>query len=136
MKPNDISRRWIIAALYILTGIILTVCGQMEMVDEFWSGMGMALIFVGALRMFRLIRYTTDSTYKEQTDTARQDERNRFLGMKAWSWAGYLYMILAGLGTVLFKVLEMEDLMFAASGSVCVMLTLYWVSYLILRKKY
>ena len=137
MKPNRrIITRWVLGILYLLIGITLMICHQLAMVDDYWSGMGVALIVVGALQIIRLIRYRTDIAYKEQTDTVVSDERNRFLGMKAWSWAGYLYVLLAAVATIVFKVMGEETLLFAASGSMCIILVLYWVSYLILRKKY
>ena len=76
------------------------------------------------------------SIIKEATDTAVTDERNRFIRGKAWSWVGYLYIIIAAVATIVFKLLGQETLMFAASGSVCLMLVLYWIIYLILNKKY
>ncbi len=137
MKPRKSMRtRLIVAILYILIGVTLIVCGQLGVTDPFWSGMGTALIFIAALQMIRLVRYRTNADYKEQVDTAYTDERNRFLGMKAWSWAGYLYVILAAVATIVCKVIGEDTLMFAASGSVCLILVLYWVSYLIVRNKY
>ena len=137
MKTNrNIKARWILGILYLLIGLSLTVCGLLNLVDDYWSGMGGALIIISVMQIVRLIRYKTSPQYKEETDTAVRDERNRFLGMKAWSWAGYLYVIIAAVATIVFKVLGNDTLMFAASGSVCLMLILYWVSYLIVRKKY
>jgi len=137
MKPRkSMIARMIVALLYILLGVTLIVCERLGMVDDFWSGLGTALIFIAVLQLFRLIRYKTSDTYKEQVDTAYTDERNRFLGMKAWAWAGYLYIIVAAVATIVFKLLEQEVLMYATSGSVCLILVLYWICYLILRKKY
>ena len=45
-------------------------------------------------------------------------------------------IIIAAVATIMFQLLGQELLMFAASGSVCLMLVLYWVSYFILNKKY
>ena len=137
MKQNrNIRYRWILAVIYGVIGVSLVVCNLLNMVDEYWSGMGAALVAVGGLQLIRLIRYNTSDKYKEATDTAVNDERNRFLTMKAWSWAGYLYIMLAAVGSIVFKLLNQEIWMFAASGSVCIILVLYWISYLILRKKY
>lgn len=137
MKTNrNIKARWILGILYLLIGLSLTVCGLLNLVDDYWSGMGGALIIISVMQIVRLIRYKTSPQYKEETDTAVRDERNRFLGMKAWSWASYLFVIIAAVATIVFKVLGNDTLMFAASGSVCLMLILYWVSYLIVRKKY
>lgn len=137
MKPNrNIRARWILCILYILIGVSLTACGILEIVDSFWSGMGTAFAVVGVLQMLRLIRYKTNAIYKENTDTAVNDERNRFIRAKAWSWVGYLYIIIAAVATIVFKLLGQELLMFAASGSVCLMLVLYWIIYFLLSKKY
>lgn len=137
MKPNrNIMIRWILSILYIAIGVTLIVCDCLQLVDEFWSGMGTAFAVIGVLQMIRLIRYKTNAIYKEATDIAVNDERNRFIGMKAWSWAGYLFVFIAAVATIVFELIGQETLMFAASGSVCLIITIYWISYLILRKKY
>ena len=137
MKPNRNTRyRWILSILYGIIGISLVVCNLFHAVDDYWSGMGAALLVISVLQVLRLIRYKSDPQYKEATDTAVNDERNRFLSTKAWSWAGYLYIMIAAVGSIVFKLLDQEALMFAASGSVCIILVLYWISYLIVRKKY
>ncbi|MBQ3202400.1 MAG: hypothetical protein IJB36_02020 [Clostridia bacterium] len=137
MKPNrNIRYRWILSILYGVIGISLIACNLFHAVDDYWSGMGAALLVIGVLQVLRLIRYKSDPQYKEATDTAVNDERNRFLSTKAWSWAGYLYIMIAAVGSIVFKLLDQEALMFAASGSVCIILVLYWISYLIVRKKY
>ena len=137
MKPNrNIRYRWILSILYGVIGISLIACNLFHAVDDYWSGMGAALLVISVLQVLRLIRYKSDPQYKEATDTAVNDERNRFLSTKAWSWAGYLYIMIAAVGSIVFKLLNEEVLMMAASGSVCIILILYWISYLIVRKKY
>ena len=133
---RNIRYRWILSILYVLIGVSLTVCGVLKIIDTFWSGMGTAFIVVGVLQILRLIRYQTSAIYKENTDTAASDERNRFIRAKAWAWVGYLYIIIAAVATIVFKLLGQETLMFAASSSVCLMMVLYWIIYLILNKKY
>lgn len=137
MKKNtDLTKYWVLFALYLVVGAVLTLCGYFGVVDEFWSGMGTALIFVGVLRLIRLTRYRSNPDYKEKYDTAVTDERNRFLRMKAWSWAGYLFVLLGAAGTIVFRLLEMEREMTLCSGAVCLILVLYWGSYWILNRKY
>lgn len=131
-----IITRWIVSAFYIVLGVTLAVCSHFGVADSFWGGMGYALAFVGALQTFRLIRYKTDTVYQEAVTTAAQDERNRFLKTKAWSWAGYLFVMIAAIATITFKLLEMETLMLAASGSICLLMILYWIAYAIICKKY
>ena len=137
MKPTRrIITQWILPALYVVIGATLGICGELGTIDQFWNGLGAALVVVGALRLIRQIRYHTSDTYKEEIDTAIQDERNQFIRAKTWSWVGYVYIIIAAVATIVFKLLGQETLMFAASGSVCLMIVLYWIIYLILNKKY
>ena len=120
----------------ILLGAVLLVCGNLQMIDSFWSGMGTALIFVGILYLVRSIRYKKDAAYKEKMDTESKDERNRFLAMKAWSWTGYLLVLIFGVATIAFKIASREMLMLFCSGTTCLILLIYWIAYFILRRKY
>ena len=125
-----------LAIVYIIFGLILFGCGLLELVDEFWSGMGSAFAFVGILQLVRCIKYNTNENYRENVDTNAKDERNRFLSMKSWSWAAYLYVISAAVATIVLRILGHEDMSFAASMSICVILMLYWISYMVLKRKY
>ena len=131
---ND--RRVIAAICYIVLGAVLLVLGIMEMVDEFWSGMGGALVVVGVLRMVQFFRYRNNEEYREKTEIAAKDERNHYIRNKAWAWSGYLFMIIAAVATIAFKIVGQETLSFAASMALCLLLVLYWVSFLVLSRKY
>ena len=130
------SKRLITCIIEIAIGIVLTVCGAMGVVDSYWSGMGGALIAVGAIQLIRQIRYSTDKVYQEKTDVENKDERNRFLSMKAWSWTGYLFVMISAIASIVLKILGQDIYSTIAGLAVCVIITLYWVAYLILRKKY
>ena len=137
MKPyRRIIVQWILPILYVIIGATLGICGELGKVDQFWNGLGAALVVVGVLRLIRQIRYNTNTAYKEKTDTDIQDERNRFIRNKAWAWAGYLFIIICAIGTIIFKLLGQDLLCMASGGAVCLMLVLFWVSFFILKKKY
>ena len=89
------KKRFITNIIEIAVGVVLSGCGFAGILDEFWSGMGTALVIVGALKLVRQIRYQTSSSYKEAVDVQINDERNKYLRMKAWSWAGYLFVLIA-----------------------------------------
>ena len=131
---ND--RRVIAAICYIVMGAVLLVLGMLEMVDEFWSGMGGALVVVGVLRMVQFFRYRNNEEYREKTEIAAKDERNHYIRNKAWAWSGYLFVLIAAVATIAFKIAGQETLSFAASMAICLLLVLYWVSFLVLSKKY
>ena len=86
--------------------------------------------------LFINIKYQTNQNYRDKVDVQKNDERNKYLSMKAWSWVGYLFVIIAAVGTIVFKLIGKEDLMMLCSGGICLMLLLYYISYMILRKKY
>lgn len=130
------QRRILASVIKIVFGIVLSACGFTGLVDEFWSGMGGAFVIIGVLQLIRQIRYLSNEEYKETVDIAAKDERNKYISLKAWSWAGYCFVIIAAVATILLKLAGMEDLMMLASGSVCLMLLLYWGAYMILRRKY
>ena len=126
----------IVSISEILIGGVLAVLGFAKIIDDFWSGMGLAFLIIGAIFLTRQIRYRTNDSYREEVDIKEHDERNRYIGIKAWSWAGYCFVLIAAVGTIVFKLIGREDLMMFASSSVCLVLVLYWISYMILQKKY
>ena len=130
------GRRAVIYGFYILLGTTLMALGVGEVVDAFWSGMGGGLLGVGIVRLIQMYRLKKDDTYREKMETEMTDERNRFLRNKAWAWAGYLFILIAAVAVIVLRVMGQALLSQAASYALCLMLILYWVSYLILRKKY
>ena len=120
----------------IIAGLVLFSLGFAEIVDEFWSGMGSALLVIGIIRLLRFYRLKKNDSYREKMETAVTDERNQFIRMKAWSWAGYLFIMVTAIATIILRILGQDLLSQVASYSVCLMLVLYWVSYFVLKKKY
>lgn len=130
------KERLIASIIEIIIGLALVAASMFGVVDEYWSGMGTALIIVGILFLIRVIKYKTNDDYKEKYDIERNDERNKYLALKAWAWAGYLFVIAAAFGSIVLKLVGREDLMKMASGSVCLVMVFYWISYMVLKKKY
>jgi len=131
---ND--KRLIVAAVWIVLGVVLMVCNLMGAVDEYWSGMGAALIVVGALQLFRQIKYKTNAEYRENVDVGVKDERNKFISMKAWAWAGYFFVLIAAVASIALRIGGRDELSVVASSGACLIMVLYWLSWLYLRKKY
>ena len=130
------NKRFIASIVEIILGVVLSVCGAIGLIDSYWTGMGGGLIGVGIVFLIRSIRYRRNPEYKEEVDIEMSDERNKFIRLKAWSWAGYLFVMIAAVGSIVFKLVGREDLMMFCSTSVCVVVVLYWVSYMVLKNKY
>ena len=131
-----IHKRILAYAMYILLGGALLVLGITEVVDAFWSGMGGGLIGVGTVRLIQSIRYCKDETYREKKEVEIKDERSLFLRNKAWAWAGYLFVLAAAVCTIICRLLGQDILSMAASFAVCFIMLAYWISYLVLNRKY
>ena len=132
MKKNDTF----FAILWLVLGLPLMGLSIAGLVDEFWSGMGSALVVIGACRLLRAHRLNKNEEYREKMETAVTDERNQFIRMKAWSWAGYLFIMASAIATIIFRILDQALLSQFCGYAVCLMLVLYWVSYFVLKKKY
>ena len=130
------NKRLIANIVEIVMGLILTVCGHYGLIDEYWSGMGTALVFVGFIMMVRHVRYKTNEEYKEKVDIEVNDERNKYLHMKAWSWAGYLFVLICAICSIAFRILGMDTYSVFAGLAVCLIIVVYWISYLFLKRKY
>lgn len=122
--------------LEIVIGLVLVIGYSTNLVDEFWSGMGSAFLVVGIVMLIRQIRYKTNQTYREKVDVEVNDERNKFLSMKAWAWAGYCFVIIAAVATIVLQIVGQDELVSMTAGSVCLIMVLYWLSYMIIRRKY
>ena len=130
------NKRFIASIVEIILGFALWICSAIGLIDSYWGGMGGGLMGVGIVFLIRSIRYKRDPEYKEEYDVEMNDERNKYIRLKAWSWAGYMYMMIAAVGSIAFKLLGREDLMFFCSGSVCLVLVLYCISYVVVKNKY
>ena len=132
MKKNDM----IFGCLWLVLGIALVGLGIAKTLDEFWSGMGSALLIIGAVRLLRGYRLGKNEAFREKMEINSTDERICFIRLKAWSWAGYLFVIIAGISVLALYLLGNYALSQAASLGVCLMITLYWICFFVLKKKY
>ena len=133
MKSN---RRSLVSVVWIVLGIGLNAAVFAARLDDFWSGLGTAFIFIGILQLFRWGKYTRNAEYREKVDVAAKDERNRFLAAKAWAWAGYLFVLIAAIACIVLRILKQDLLSLVVSAAVCLVMFLYWICYFILRRKY
>ena len=133
MKNN---KRLVANIVEVAIGLILVLCSYFGLVDEYWSGMGTALIFVGIIMLLRLIRYNTNSEYKDKVDVEIKDERNSFLRVKAWATAGYLFVMIGAIASIAFKVMGNDPYSMLSGCAVCLIMVLYWISYYVLKRKY
>ena len=131
-----ITKMTILFIIYIIVGVTLLTLGIAGVIDEFWQGMGGGLLIIGILRSIQSLRYSKDENYRESYNTELNDERNRFIRNKAWAWAGYMFVIIAAIATLVLQTLGERLLSLEVSAAVGLILILYWISYFILQRKY
>lgn len=131
------NRRLILSIFWVVAGIALlalSIAGRLD--STLYAGMGGAFIAVGILQIIRNVQYRTDAAYREKWDTEVSDERNRFLRMKSWSWAGYIVVLIECVGVIVAMILGKHELSQILSYSVCLILIAYLVSYAVVSRKY
>ena len=133
MKQN---KRIIVSIMWVIIGMVLIGLSFAGIVDEFWSGMGSGLLVVGIIQLIRFYRLQKNEAYREKMEIEASDERNHFIRNKAWAWSGYLFILISAVACIVFKIMGQDLLSMAASGAVCLMLILYWISFIILKRKY
>ena len=130
------NRRLTLSVFWVLLGTALTVLSAKEVLDSQYSSMGTVFIVIGAMQVIRNIRYRKDPEYRERINTEISDERNSFIRMKSWSWAGYIVVLVEGAGVVVAMILGERTVQLVLSYSVCLILCVYWIAYLVLSRKY
>ena len=131
------NKRLALSIFWVILGaalIALSVAGVLD--SARYSAMGGGLVVVGALQIARNLKYRKDPQYREKIDVELKDERSRFLRMQSWAWTGYVVVLVQGVAAVVAVVLGQRTVQLVLSYSVCLILVVYWVSYLILSRKY
>jgi membrane protease YdiL (CAAX protease family) len=133
MKPCN---RIYLSFFWIILGGVLVGLSFAGKVDQYWNGMGSALLVVGVLQVLRFHRLRKNEAYREKVETELSDERNQFIRSKAWAWSGYLLILFTAISSIILKIMDQELLSMAAGFVVCLTLILFWTCYFVLRKKY
>lgn len=129
------KRIWVYV-LELLLGVGLIVAVKLTAIDSIWGGMGGGLIAVGALRLVQCLRLSRDGAYREHIETEAHDERNAFLRARAWAWAGYAFLLICAALTIVLMAMGKAPYFTLTSCAMALLVVLYWISYVILQRKY
>ena len=131
------NRKLALSIFWIVMGAVLMGLSVAEVLDSsIYAGMGGALVGVGILQVIRNLRYRTNPSYQEKIDTEVNDERNQFLSMKSWSWTGRIVVLVEGVGMIVAIALSQQTIQRMLSYSICLIVATYWITYMILAKRY
>ena len=131
------NKRLVLSIFYLVLGLTFTALSIAGVSNSpYLSGMGGGQTVVGALQLIRNLRYRKDADYREKVDIAATDERNRFLRLQSWAWTGYIVVLVEAAGIIVAAVLGQEIVRQVLGYSVCLLIGVYWISYLVLSRKY
>lgn len=134
---KKMKQRLVIAISYILFGVALTVIAYVTKTENYFlTPFGIAMVIMGVLRIGQYRKITKNDDALRQRELAETDERNRMIAEKARSWAFSFSMLVAGLAVIVLSLLNCPDLAQPLAWFVCLMTVLYWVFYLVARRKY
>ena len=130
------NKRIISYIVLFCLGVGLIIAGAMELVDNYWSGFGGGILGVAAVRLILMYRYSRNEEYRKSVEINNKDERNKFIAMQARGWTMYFTVLGLAALCIVFQIAEQELLSQTCGFIVCAMMVIYWLTYLVLRRKY
>lgn len=131
------NKRLALSVFWVVLGAVLMGLSITDkLASSIYAGMGGAIMAVGVIQVIRNLKYRKNADYREKVDIEASDERNKFLRMKSWSWAGYIVVLVEAVGSVIALVLGQEMIQQVLSYSVCLVVVVYWIAYMVLSRKY
>lgn len=137
-KANNMTNknRVVAFAALLVVGIVIVGLGVLGYTNDLMAGCGAVLAAVSGIQLYRWVRYENDPSYAQMMDAANTDERLAFLASKAAEVTFQLSVYgLAILSFALrpFGYAQTANVLGVVMG---VELTVYWVSYFILSRRY
>ena len=134
---KKMKQRLYLAVAYIVTGLILlTTEIAVGTENYFFTAFGFALVTMGILRIGNYRKITRDDQSLRKQELTETDERNRMIAERARSWAFYLSILAVGILVLVLSLLGYHEEALPFAWFVCGMTVLYWICWIIIRKKY
>ena len=134
---KKLKQRLYIALSYIAIGIALIAADALNHFENtFIFSFGVTMLVMGVIRLIRHWKITKDESTIRRQEVAETDERTLMMAEKARSWAFSYSIMIAGIAVIVLSLLGKHDAALPFAWYVCGMVVLYWIFWLILRKKY
>ena len=117
-------------------GVMMLVGALATKTDNYFiSSFGLAMVVMGMVRIrnYRMITKNEDTIRKQQI--VETDERNISIIHKAKSTTFSIYVLLLGTTVIILSLFNMHEAAKWIAYSVCLLVAIYWICYLIYQKK-
>ncbi len=131
---NKIKKKTIAYIILLIGGAVILGLGTAGIADSFYSGMGGGIIGISIIRLVQLVRFSKDKKYAKKVEIEVSDERNIYISNKAKSMAFNWGILACAAATVVLRIIGMNDQSTICGLTICIVLVLYWVIYLIYNK--
>ncbi len=133
---KKMKTRLFIAIGYIVLGVaLIIVFNVFGTENNFSSSFGFALAVVGIAQIKKYYLITRNEETLKKREIAESDERNISIANRAKSLSFMIYLMLACIAIIVLNFLELSLLATVISGTVCILILIYWISYWIISKK-
>jgi len=134
---KKLKQRLSIAVFYVALGLVLIIAGAANHFENyFFFSFGIAMLIMGILRIIRYRQITRDDKTIRRQELVETDERNKMISERARSWVFSLSIMGAGILVIALNLLGHHDAALPFAWYVCGMVVLYWICWIIIRKKY
>ena len=119
-----------------MLGIVMILAAFITKTDNnFISSFGLAMTIIGIARIVNYRAITKDEETIRKRQIMETDERNISIMYKSKSTAFGIYAVILGAAVIVLSFMGMHEAAKWIAYSECLLVTVYWISYFIYRKK-
>ncbi len=129
------TRLYVAFICIVLGAVMIAIPFFIRTADDYLSSFGFALVVVGLARVrkYRMITKTEETVRKQEiTET---DERNLEIINRARSAAFSIYLLMLAAGVIALSLFGLHEVARWISFAVFLLVLIYWICYLVYRKK-
>ena len=134
-KKKLMIRMFVGIALIVLGVAMIVIFNVIKPRNEFLSSFGFAFAVVGVVRLRNYLIITKSEERIKAQEISENDERNIAIANKAKSITFTIFVMVACIGVVVLQLLEKTHMALLLSGTLCLLLVVYWITYWIVYKK-
>lgn len=136
---KKLKRRLYLSVSYIIIGIIMIVVPKIFNIESPSSGYGVGygagLIACGILLTAKSIKTLKSEENIKKQQIIENDERNIMINNKAKSLTFSVYVIISAIAVIILDLLNMSQLSTAIAFSICLLIIINLICYIVISKK-